>query len=165
MGKKKYGYHWGHPEDDGYSGVVLKREFIAIRLISAAEFDVAEIGCGGGRLLSSIVGARSIALIEYNEKMFDIIRSEFAPEHVAKMQFFKSRGSDLNGLPDESLDRVFTFDVFVHLELNLIEGYVREMARVLRPGGIAIIHYADNNKELAKKTAAIGMFVTMYPKT
>ena len=162
VGKPRYGYHWGDPEDPAYSGVVLKRDFLDPYL--AAGDVIVEIGPGGGRFTQYLTGASKLYLVDYNEKMFDIIRAEFAPENVAKMTFIKSSGSTLAGVPDASIDKVFTFDCFVHLEIDLIEEYVADMRRVLKSGGLAIVHYADSNKPLAQKLKADGLFVQMFPE-
>jgi SAM-dependent methyltransferase len=42
-------------------------------------------------------------------------------------------------LEDESLDLVYAFSVFSHLPANLTDAWVREFARVLKPGGIACL--------------------------
>jgi ubiquinone/menaquinone biosynthesis C-methylase UbiE len=55
-------------------------------------------------------------------------------------------------VPDKSVDFVFSFDCFVHLDLPLIETYLREIRRVLRsPESIAVLHYADQRKPLAQE--------------
>ena len=54
-----------------------------------------------------------------------------------------SAGSDLPGVPDGSVDVVWSFDVFVHVSPLDQAGYLAEIARVLRPGGRALIHHAD----------------------
>ena len=42
-----------------------------------------------------------------------------------------------------SVDAVWSFDVFVHVAPGGQAGYLSEIARVLRPGGVAAIHHAD----------------------
>ncbi len=37
---------------------------------------------------------------------------------------------------------IWSFDVFVHIAPDDVERYVAEFARILRPGGRAIIHHA-----------------------
>ena len=46
-------------------------------------------------------------------------------------------------LPEASLDYVAAFDVFVHYEPRLIYWYLRQIARLLKPGGVGIIHYSN----------------------
>ena len=41
------------------------------------------------------------------------------------------------------MDAVWSFDVFVHVAPLDQVGYLGEIARVLRPGGVAAIHHAD----------------------
>jgi SAM-dependent methyltransferase len=46
-------------------------------------------------------------------------------------------GSDLAFLPDEQFDLAFSYIVFQHIpSRGIIENYVRETARVLKPGGV-----------------------------
>ena len=59
------------------------------------------------------------------------------------MSYVRSSGSDLPGVADASIDAVWSFDVFVHVAPLDQAGYLTEIARVLRPGGIAAIHHAD----------------------
>ena len=55
---------------------------------------------------------------------------------------------------DRSVDAVWSFDVFVHIAPGDQAGYLSEIARVLRPGGVAAIHHADgrNRGLLASRT-------------
>jgi SAM-dependent methyltransferase len=42
-----------------------------------------------------------------------------------------------------SIDFAFSFDSLVHADGQVIESYVRELARVLKPGGVAFIHHSN----------------------
>jgi cyclopropane fatty-acyl-phospholipid synthase-like methyltransferase len=55
----------------------------------------------------------------------------------------------MHGIAEASVDLVFTFDVFVHLEPEGIGAYLHEIERVLRPGGTAVVHYGDVRKDIA----------------
>ena len=48
---------------------------------------------------------------------------------------------DLNGVPSEVVDFVWSYDVFVHLDPECVQGYLREIYRVLKSGGVAVIHH------------------------
>ncbi len=48
----------------------------------------------------------------------------------------------LPAIPTASVNYVFSFDTFVHFEPSTFDGYVREIARALKPGGVAHLHYA-----------------------
>ena len=58
------------------------------------------------------------------------------------------------GVSDASVDAVWSFDVFVHIAPGDQAGYLGEIARVLRPGGVAAIHHADGrNRGIAPSRA------------
>ena len=59
------------------------------------------------------------------------------------VDYVLSSGNDLPGVADESVDAVWSFDVFVHVAPLDQAGYLAEAARVLRPSGVAVIHHAD----------------------
>ncbi len=54
-----------------------------------------------------------------------------------------SSGNDLPSVADSSVDAIWSFDVFVHVAPVDQAGYLAEIARVLTPGGVAVIHHAD----------------------
>jgi SAM-dependent methyltransferase len=59
-----------------------------------------------------------------------------------------SQDGNLPEIPDSSVDWVWSFDTFVHFHPELFDRYLREIARVLRPGGpgckggLLHLHYA-----------------------
>lgn len=156
-----YGYQWGDPEAAAYSGSVLKSDFID-PFPPDGEV-IVEIGPGGGRFTQYLLNASRLYLVDYNARMFEVIKHRFTPPEIDKCTFIHSAGSDLDGVPDSTVDKVFTFDCFVHLEPNLIEGYVAEIARVLKHNGMAVLHFADSNKPLAQKLIEDGFFADMTP--
>jgi ubiquinone/menaquinone biosynthesis C-methylase UbiE len=46
-------------------------------------------------------------------------------------------------IKDNSQDLVYSFDSFVHMHLNVIDDYLKEIYRVLTPGGKGIIHHSN----------------------
>jgi len=44
---------------------------------------------------------------------------------------------------DASIDFAFSFDSLVHAESDVVSSYVRELARVLKPGGVAFLHHSN----------------------
>ncbi|MFZ1154408.1 MAG: class I SAM-dependent methyltransferase [Solirubrobacteraceae bacterium] len=54
-----------------------------------------------------------------------------------------SSGNDLPGVEDRSIEVVWSFDVFVHVAPRDQAAYLEEIARVLTPGGVAVVHHSD----------------------
>jgi cyclopropane fatty-acyl-phospholipid synthase-like methyltransferase len=66
------------------------------------------------------------------------------------MVFVVNHGTDFPGVPEGSIDFLFSFDCFVHLERDLIDAYLKNIWHVLKPGGNAVIHYSDKSKVYAQ---------------
>lgn len=52
-------------------------------------------------------------------------------------------GRSLEMIPDESIDFVFSFDSLIHAEADVLEGYLRQLARKLKPNGRGFIHHSN----------------------
>jgi cyclopropane fatty-acyl-phospholipid synthase-like methyltransferase len=75
------------------------------------------------------------------------------------MEFHVNDGASLSAVASSSVDAVWSFDVFVHIATREIRSYVAEIGRVLRPGGVAVIHHAGLGRE--NDAAALGWRSTM----
>ena len=113
---------------------------------------VLEIGPGGGRW-SEVLAARAdrLVLVDVAPRVLKVVRERLGdPDHV---RYLRTTGSDLAGVEDASVNAIWSFDVFVHVAPVDQAGYLDEMARVLAPGGTAVIHHADgrNRGELPSR--------------
>jgi len=101
-----------------------------------------EIGPGGGRLTSLLIPrTRVLHLSDAAPAMLARLGQRFAQHD--NLRFHHGDGMTLPSLEPASLDYVIAFDVFVHFEPRLVFWYLRQIARLLKPGGIGIIHYAN----------------------
>ncbi len=105
-----------------------------------------EIGAGGGRWTRYLLRAREVVVVELNGEFFAYLESRF-PDAAGKLRFYETTGYELAGVGDDSIDFVFSFGTFVHIDPDGIDAYLAEIRRVLRPGGTASIHYADRSKK------------------
>jgi SAM-dependent methyltransferase len=100
-----------------------------------------EIGPGGGRLTALLVPrAQVLHLADPSQAMLGHLRKRFAG--ISTLQYYHTDGMTLPQLPEESLDFVISFDVFVHFEPRLIYWYLRQIQSLLKPGGVGVLHYA-----------------------
>jgi len=141
-----WGDRWGDPET--FEPLLeVRRRFVEPYLRPG--LDVLEIGSGGGRWTQYLLpAARRLVVVELNPESFDHLRRRF-PAHAERVDFHVTSGYEMGGVPDASIDLVFTFDVLVHVEPEGIGGYLGEIERVLRPGGRAVVHYGDKRKPIA----------------
>ena len=101
---------------------------------------ILEIGPGGGRWTSILKEmSNNLILADISPKCLDICKKRFAnSEHIR----YNLIENDLNFIEDSSIDYVWSYDVFVHINPSIIKKYVREFQRILKPNGIAIIHHS-----------------------
>jgi SAM-dependent methyltransferase len=103
---------------------------------------VLEIGPGGGRWSEALSQrASTLVLADVSERPLELCRERFAGND--RIGYVLSSGSDLPGVEDGSIDAVWSFDVFVHVAPRDQAAYLTEIARVLAPDGVAVIHHAD----------------------
>jgi SAM-dependent methyltransferase len=103
---------------------------------------VLEIGPGAGRWSQTLAERSSrLILVDVSERPLKLCRSRF--QDIENVEFVLSSGAAIPGIADSSVDAVWSFDVFVHVAPLDQASYLREIARVLAPGGVAIIHHAD----------------------
>jgi cyclopropane fatty-acyl-phospholipid synthase-like methyltransferase len=66
------------------------------------------------------------------------------------MQFIKNNGTDFPGIKEKSVDYLFSFGAFVHLDIPIIQAYLANMKQILKPGANVVIQYSDKTKILAQ---------------
>jgi ubiquinone/menaquinone biosynthesis C-methylase UbiE len=158
-----YGIHWGDPSISGWRYWLLKllyRSAIVGDLSKVVKHYITpyltpqsvvlEIGAGGGRWTQYLLDAKELILVELNAEFFPYLKGRF-PDHLGKMRFYQTNGAELAGIPSNSIDFVFTFGTLVQISPDMIDAYLGEIRRVLKRGGIAVIHYADKTKKVAQR--------------
>lgn len=98
-----------------------------------------DFGCGAGRLSQALAEhADEVVGVDVSAPMLrtamELDRSE------GRCSFVLNESPDLGCFEDGSFDLVYTELVLQHLPLETIEGYLPEFVRVLRPGGVAMLH-------------------------
>jgi ubiquinone/menaquinone biosynthesis C-methylase UbiE len=58
------------------------------------------------------------------------------------LAYLVNDGKSIPKVRDNSQDLVFSYDSFVHMHANVTEEYIKEIYRVLKPGGYGYIHHS-----------------------
>ena len=114
---------------------------------SLAEGDtVVEIGCGMGRLTRPIAErAGLVTAIDVSGEMLSHARRHNA--HLENVTWLLGDGTSLAGVPDAQADACISHVVFQHIpDPSITLGYVREIGRVLRPGGWAAFQVSNDSR-------------------
>jgi ubiquinone/menaquinone biosynthesis C-methylase UbiE len=105
---------------------------------------VLEIGPGAGRwteILQPV--ARKLYAVDVSAKAIDLCKKRFSC--ATNISFFLTRNANLGFIQDNSIDAIWSFDVFVHINPGDTDSYLSEFKRVLVPGGIAVIHHPKDS--------------------
>jgi SAM-dependent methyltransferase len=99
-----------------------------------------EIGCGVGRNTVHLASHFAhVDGVDVSPTMLHSARRRGLPPNV---RLHALSGHDLQPLPDATYDLVFSHLVFQHIAAESdIAGYLRETARVLRSGGVAVLQF------------------------
>ncbi len=141
-----YGLHWGDPDER--ADLVAVRDRFVWPLIHPDKIAV-EIGPGGGRWTRYFLPCRRLYVVDrYPELLAELSRNFHAPNMV----LIENSGTDFPGIADRTVDLVFSYGTFVHFELPMIADYLREVRRILKPGGDVVLQYADKTKPVGAET-------------
>jgi SAM-dependent methyltransferase len=99
-----------------------------------------EIGYGGGRLLAAAARRfRQVIGVDVHERP-ELVAAALADRGISA-ELHVGDGRSLP-VPDDSVDFVYSFIVFQHMEkLEIVRANIFEAARVLRPGGVAVLFF------------------------
>lgn len=152
---KRFGDQWTTPAALGAVGVTPERfmdylDETMIRPYFKPGGTVLEIGAGGGRLTEILLrSCDRVIAADTGATMIRLLRERFSDN--PKVEYMRLDGRGLAGIADRTLDKVFSYDVFVHLMQWDIYQYLIEIRRVLKRGGRAILHHANMFSELGWK--------------
>lgn len=87
------------------------------------------------RICDKVIG------IDINQESIDYCTERF--KGIDNVSFIKTDGAELKGIEDNSVDLMYCFDAMVHFQPEVVDAYVAEFARVLKPGGFGFIHHSN----------------------
>jgi ubiquinone/menaquinone biosynthesis C-methylase UbiE len=97
-----------------------------------------DFGCGVGRLSQALAAhAEEVVAVDIAPPMLDAARR--LDRSGGRIRFVLNDAADLSQFPDGHFDLVYSALVLQHLPRPVIDGYLAEFLRVLRPGGIAVV--------------------------
>jgi ubiquinone/menaquinone biosynthesis C-methylase UbiE len=150
--ERRYGRQYQHLGDewcdDGTAERAWEQRLFANTFAPwlAPDSRVVEIGPGGGKWTVRLAPrVQSLVCFDVAEAMLDRTRARVAQEGLTNVSFVLGNGLDMSAIESNSVDVVFSYDVFVHIALEDTVAYVAEIARILKDGGIVLLHHAVND--------------------
>ncbi|HVG17350.1 MAG TPA: class I SAM-dependent methyltransferase [Chitinophagaceae bacterium] len=103
---------------------------------------ILEIAPGYGRWTNYLKNyCEQLMIVDVAENCIEACRHRFAAE--SKITCHVNDGKSLAMVPDNSVDFVFSFDSLVHAESDVIEAYLNQLAKKLKPTGFGFIHHSN----------------------
>ena len=128
---------------------------LAPHLAQPADKTVLDIGYGGGRMIAAAARhfGRVVGVDIHDES--SIVAEELAARGANNCELMTTDGRTLP-LADASIDVAYSFIVFMHLEhIEVFNTYLTEIARVLKPGGLAVLYFGRRAKYSHNKSSSL----------
>jgi SAM-dependent methyltransferase len=110
-----------------------------IRPFVTRDSRAAEIGVGGGRVATRVAPlVAHLVCMDVSPRMLK--RAEEALRSHRNVELVLLESSRIPERLNGSLDFIYSFDVFMHLDLHTMWRYVLQMAKALHSGGQALVH-------------------------
>lgn len=84
--------------------------------------------------------ARRMTLVDLTPRCIEFCRRKYGEEN---MTYIVNDGRTIPCVDDGTVDFVFSWHSLVHAEHDVMRAYVQEINRVLRPGGMGLIHHTN----------------------
>lgn len=125
--------HWG----EFLKGINLEKEWTVL-----------DYGCGVGRTIRLLAPHVKLAVgVDVSTDMVKLSKRYL--QDLPNVETYETNGVDLSIFPDCKFDFVFEKSVFQHIpDTQIIIGILKEIARVLKPTGIARMNFAKSPRSL-----------------
>jgi ubiquinone/menaquinone biosynthesis C-methylase UbiE len=126
---EKYTFIWW---DDRWP---FKRMFERLDLAS-----VLELACGHGRHSERVVKiAGKLTLMDVLSENIDFCKARIG----SGPEFYINNGFDFMPVEDQALTAIFCYDAMVHFSPDLVLSYLIDAKRVLKTGGMMLLHHSN----------------------
>jgi ubiquinone/menaquinone biosynthesis C-methylase UbiE len=106
--------------------------------------DVLEVGCGEGRGVETLMRkSRSFTAVDKIKPVVDELQARFPAGKFMSMNI-----PPLSGLNDNAFNSIVSFQVIEHIQDDLL--YLKEIYRVLKPGGVALLTTPNRKMSLSR---------------
>ncbi len=103
---------------------------------------ILEIAPGFGRWTNYLKDCcKQLVAVDLAEKCIRACQQRFSS--YSHLTYHVTDGKSLAMVEDGSIDFVFSFDSLVHAEADVLEAYVGQLARKLKPDGVGFIHHSN----------------------
>ena len=108
--------------------------------------NVIELAVGRGRHVKMYEPkAKHIVVVDILQKNIDYCKERY--KDSKKIDYLCNNGYNLKELNSGEYSALFCYDAMVHFEMMDIYEYLRDIYRVLKPNGMALLHHSNNTSD------------------
>jgi ubiquinone/menaquinone biosynthesis C-methylase UbiE len=123
---------------------------------------VLDFGCGVGRVSAAWARrAEKVTGIDISKPMIEYGANHLQP--VQNLDFVHNPREDLRVLKDDAYDLVFSLICLQHIPWELAKQYVREFARIVRPGALVAFQLPTEARAISRLTQLRKYWVDALP--
>jgi ubiquinone/menaquinone biosynthesis C-methylase UbiE len=116
---------------------VFRKLFDQLDLMHAIELAV-----GHGRHAEIVAKmADEIIVMDVFDENLDVCKERL--KNFDNVKYKKCEGSRFDGIDDEWATSIYCYDAMVHFSPDIVESYLMDTNRVLKPGGMALYHHSN----------------------
>lgn len=133
---KRYGRAWKPQEFFATGEEEVRRVlvFMAGAAVALPKGRFLDFGCGVGRISRALRPHFEAGVgVDISTRMIELART-----HVHDVEFVVNQGPVIAGVPEASVDFIWSHIVLQHIPNGFQRGYLAEFLRLLRPGGLAV---------------------------
>ena len=131
-------------EEDYVKSSILDANVILKRLGSedTKAWKALDVGCGVGRIIQQLAPRfAEVHGVDVSDEMLRLAGERLKP--FPNVQLHRLDGTDLKLFPDNTFNIMWSYSVFYHMPRDLYYGYLKELSRVMVPGGRLIYQLAQ----------------------
>jgi cyclopropane fatty-acyl-phospholipid synthase-like methyltransferase len=103
---------------------------------------ILEIAPGFGRCTAYLKNyCERLHVVDLSPRCIEACKQRFAGE--SHISYYVNDGKSLEMIPDNSIDFAFSFDSLVHVQAEVMEAYVQQLSKKLKPTGRGFIHHSN----------------------
>ncbi len=104
-----------------------------------------DFGCGVGRLTQALAGYfNEVHGVDISSSMIN--KANEFNSHGNRCRYHLNESDDLGLFPDSTFDFIYSNVTLMHMEPKYAGNYIRELLRVVEPGGLLVFQYLSEPK-------------------
>lgn len=119
---------------------------------------ILEIAPGFGRCTQYLQKlCQRLTVVDLAERCIEACQQRFSSSrHIT---YHVNDGKSLDMVADESIDFAFSYDSLVHVESDVIEAYLSQLAKKLKPNGVGFLHHSNLGAYVNRETGKLAFYV------